>query len=115
MSEVHAGVIESIKRIERKIDSLADRVKSPAPEAGGGLTSSGGAKPKRTRTKSAYNIHMSQQLAELKTLHPDVGHRERFAMAVKSWKKGSGKPEDAEEKSVVDESPDPDLGSSKST
>ena len=67
MSEANnAGIAESIKRIERKIDSLADRVKLTTPEAG---TTSGGAKPKRTRTKSAYNVHMSKQLEELKKLH----------------------------------------------
>ena len=98
MSEAdHAGIVESIKRIERKIDSLADRVKLTTPEAG---TTSGGAKPKRTRTKSAYNVHMSKQLEELKKLHPDIGHRERFAMAVRSWKKEASKPEGAADESV---------------
>lgn len=43
------------------------------------------AKAKRTRSKSAYNVYMSEELAKLKVSHPDLGHRKRFAMAVGSW------------------------------
>ena len=88
MSDSQTGlfeeIFEKVKNIEVKLDRLIASTESVSH--GTQLDSSGNrTKNKRTRAKSAYNLHMSKKLAELKESHPNVGHRERFAMAVTSW------------------------------
>ena len=95
-------LLGAVDGLRAKIDALLDAVGSAHPEIlgvdatrGGGATNgtpntadaSAAPKVKRTRAKSAYNIHMSEELARLKDQEPELGHRERFAMAVASWKK----------------------------
>ena len=84
------GVLDAIRA---KLDALVDAVAGAHPEIMNGSNAKvAGADahaekaPKRTRKKSAYNKHMSEELARLKISHPDIGHRQRFSMAVATWK-----------------------------
>lgn len=87
-------ILGAIDGLRAKIEALTAMLES-ADLSGGGARSvdapppaavTGGQKVKRRRAKSKYNDHMSEELARLKELHPDLGHRRRFAMAVQSWK-----------------------------
>lgn len=95
-NESNDRVVSSVEALSAKITELIACISAAHPElspaASGSQAKTGGAnaKVKRTRTKSAYNVHMSKQLSELKQTHPTMGHRERFAMAVKSWPRPDG-------------------------
>ena len=52
-------------------------------------------KVKRKRAKSKYNIFMSEELTRLKAALPEMPHRQRFGMAVQSWKMKIAKAADA--------------------
>lgn len=58
---------------------------SDAPDCDGD-TATAVPKVKRRRAKSKYNDYMSVELTRLKEQLPDLPHRQRFAMAVQSWK-----------------------------
>lgn len=84
--------------IHAKVDALVEVISSAHPELMSGRPvkpaddsatdelSTAPKPPRRTRKKSAYNYYMSEELAKLKVSHPELGHRQRFSMAVKSWK-----------------------------
>lgn len=69
----------AIDKLCAKIDALQSMVASveqpPTPPP----------KLKKKRTRSAYNVHMSTELEQLKETHPGMGHRQRFALAVQTW------------------------------
>jgi hypothetical protein len=115
-SAVDRQVVASIDALSAKVDELVTCIRSAHPEFSPGqdthAKSGGASKVKRTRTKSAYNVHMSKQLSELKQTHPQLGHRQRFAMAVKSWPRSESvetadaEPEDGTGKVANNESPE---------
>ncbi|PWN30371.1 hypothetical protein BDZ90DRAFT_229391 [Jaminaea rosea] len=51
-------------------------------------TSSAGGKKK----VSPYNLYMKEQLAKLKTSHPNLSHKERFQQVAKDWAKSPANP-----------------------
>jgi len=40
-----------------------------------------------TKTPTAYQTFMKEEIARLKVSHPDLAHKERFSMAAKNWSK----------------------------
>ena len=96
-------IFGAIDGIRSKLDALMEAITTLHPDllqAGGAELPSSAVKVegdasmpakkegkvKRKRAKSRYNAHMSAELARLKDLYPEIGHRRRFAMAVASWK-----------------------------
>lgn len=74
--------------LNSKMDALISAIKNAHPGFMSEFVSKRDPRPvkaKRGRSKSAYNVYMSEELAKLKVTHPDVGHRKRFAMAVSGW------------------------------
>ncbi|RKP24805.1 hypothetical protein SYNPS1DRAFT_10065, partial [Syncephalis pseudoplumigaleata] len=44
------------------------------------------------RRLSPYNLYMKNELARIKSEHPDTNHREAFKMAATNWKQSPDNP-----------------------
>lgn len=101
MSISNLQILGAIDGLRAQIEALTAAIQSGGTQSGGSseadaLASGVEQKVKRRRAKSAYNDHMSEELARLKIDQPDIGHRRRFAMAVASWKELKKSEKDAE-------------------
>lgn len=91
---------EALESLTRSLESLhgkVDRILDSLDRGNDNDARRSNAGPKPARAKSAYNEHMSNELATLRRTHPDVKHRERFAMAVKRWQEACDPTKEASE------------------
>lgn len=99
-------ILGAVDSLRAKLDAVIELVQNsglpPTDSSEDAEEAPAGKKTRRTRAKSAYNVHMSEELARLKDQHPELGHRKRFAMAVASWKSRGGEVEEGEVEATSD-------------